>query len=271
MGSSLALRLKESGYASAIIGTDHSEAVIQEALDLHIIERGVSLDELINQVELIVVAIPVDAIKLLLPSILDKIATNQIVMDMGSTKSGIADKVKAHKNRLNYVACHPIAGTENNGPKAAFSSLFENKVNIICDKDQSTKIALDEIEFVTGLLGMRSKYMKSEEHDLHIAYVSHLSHISSFTLGQTVLEVEKDEENIFDMAGSGFESTVRLAKSSPKMWAPIFTENSENILKGLDAYIKNLKTYKRLIEEKNKVELQEAMEKTNKIRRVLEV
>lgn len=270
MGSSLALKLKECGYASAIIGADSSKLVLEEALVLGIIDRISSLEKLIEQVDLIVIAIPVDAIKILLPKVLDEIGSNQIVMDLGSTKSGIAAQVQAHKKRANYVACHPIAGTENNGPSAAFPSLFENKVNIICDKEQSSNIAVDEIELVTQQLGMRSKYMTSKEHDLHIAYVSHLSHISSFTLGQTVLEVEKDEENIFDMAGSGFESTVRLAKSSPKMWAPIFTENSANILKGLDAYIENLKNYKRLIEEKNKVELQEAMEKTNKIRRVLE-
>ncbi len=270
MGSSLALKLRECGYASTIIGTDYSELVIQEALSLSIIDSTSSLDKLIEQVELIVIAIPVDAIKNLLPQVLDQISSNQVVMDMGSTKSGIAKQVYNHKNRANYVACHPIAGTENNGPSAAFPSLFENKVNIICDKDSSSSSSVDEVLHITALLGMRPKYMTSKEHDLHIAYVSHLSHISSFTLGQTVLEVENDEENIFDMAGSGFESTVRLAKSSPAMWAPIFTENSENIIEVLSAYIDNLEKYKLMIEQKNNKALQEAMGQTNRIRKILQ-
>ena len=270
MGGSLALKLRECGYATTIIGTDYSESVIQEALNLSIIDSSSSLDKLIAQVDIIVIAIPVDVIKDLLPKVLDKISSNQIVMDMGSTKSGIAKQVYNHKNRANYVACHPIAGTENNGPSAAFSSLFENKVNIICDRELSSDKSIEEVMLVTELLGMRAKYMTSKEHDLHIAYVSHLSHISSFTLGQTVLEVEKDEENIFDMAGSGFESTVRLAKSSPEMWAPIFTENSENIIDVLSAYIANLEKYKLMIEQGNEKALQRAMKQTNKIRTVLE-
>ncbi len=269
MGSSLALRLKECGYASTIIGTDHSEEVMRAARDLNIIDNKVPLDKLIEQAELIVIAIPVNALKVLLPNVLDKIKSHQIVMDMGSTKSGIAEQVKHHKNRANYVACHPIAGTENNGPKAAFSSLFKNKVNIICDKHLSSNTSLAEIERITGLLGMRIKYMTSKEHDLHIAYVSHLSHISSFTLGQTVLEIEKNEENIFDMAGSGFESTVRLAKSSPKMWAPIFTENAENIIEVLSAYIINLEKFKSMIEKGQEKELQHVMQNANSIRKVL--
>ncbi len=269
MGSSLAIRLREYGYASSVIGLDKSPKVNKEALKLKIIDAVSEFEDLIKKVELIVIAVPVDAIKDLLQKVLDQIGKNQIVIDLGSTKSGIAKQVKKHKNRANYVACHPIAGTENNGPAAAFSSLFKNKVNIICDRELSSTNAVKVVVQVTKILGMREKYMTSKEHDLHIAYVSHLSHISSFTLGQTVLEVEKDEVNIFDMAGSGFESTVRLAKSSPKMWAPIFTENAANILKGLDAYIKNLKNYKRLLEENNGAELQRAMEKTNEIRRVL--
>ncbi len=270
MGSSLAIRLKECGYASHIIGFDHSTKVVQEALELQIIDTSFELEELIKKVRLIVIAIPVDAIKKLLPTLLNQVDKDQVVIDLGSTKSGIAKQVRGHKNRSNYVACHPIAGTENNGPAAAFSSLFEGKVNIICDHELSSDNALKKALDVIDKAGMRTKYMTSVEHDRHIAFVSHLSHISSFTLGQTVLEVEEDEENIFDMAGSGFASTVRLAKSSPDMWAPIFVENADNILEVLNAYIKNLENYKSMIKQADNALLNQTMKKTNRIRKVLE-
>lgn len=270
MGSSLALKLKEIGYTSQVYGYDRSVEVVQQALDLQIIDNACELNELLEKATLIIMAIPVDAIKMQLPAILDLLDKGQVVMDLGSTKHGIAQKVKNHKNRKSYVACHPIAGTENNGPVAAFSSLFQDKVNIICDREQSSDTALVQVLEVISLAGMRPKYMSSKEHDRHIAFVSHLSHISSFTLGQTVLEVEADEENIFDMAGSGFASTVRLAKSSPDMWAPIFVENSDNILEVLDAYIKNLKNYKSMIKKADSMQLNQTMKKTNRIRKVLE-
>lgn len=173
-------------------------------------------------------------------------------------------------NRQQYVACHPIAGTENTGPGAAFAALFQDKVNIICDQHSSAPQAISMVTDMTIALGMRLKFMDSDSHDRHIAYVSHLSHISSFILGQTVLEVEEDEKNIFDMAGSGFASTVRLAKSSPAMWAPIFTENAGNILLVLDRYIANLNKFKRLIKEGKEGELNKSMTETNVIRKVLE-
>jgi len=270
MGSSLALKLKKIGYVSHVYGYDHSAETVQEALNLQIIDEGCALKELIEKADLIIIAIPVDAIKQLLPKVLNLVDKTQVVMDLGSTKEGIAKQVFSHKNRKNYVACHPIAGTENNGPSAAFSSLFQDKVNIICDREQSSKYALEKALEVVSIAGMRPKYMTSKEHDRHIAFVSHLSHISSFTLGQTVLEVEEDEESIFDMAGSGFASTVRLAKSSPDMWAPIFVENADNILEVLDAYIKNLENYKSMIRKADSTLLNQTMKKANKIRKVLD-
>lgn len=271
IGGSAALQLKATGFACKVIGNDKSVNNVQKALSLGIIEEEVAMEKLIEVSSVIIVAVPVDKSKPLLNDLLDRCLKDQLIIDFGSTKSAIAKELRGHKNRKNYVACHPIAGTENSGPEAAFSSLYHDKVNIICDKELSSTIALNMALTITAELGMRPKFMNSIEHDRHIAYVSHLSHISSFTLGQTVLEVESDEENIFDMAGSGFESTVRLAKSSPSMWAPIFTENSENIIEVLSAYIINLEKYKSMIEKGQEIELRNAMEETNRIRKVLEV
>lgn len=270
IGGSAGLQLKASGFARKVIGSDKSIENTQKALTLGIIDEEVSIEKMIEAASVIIVAIPVDKSKKLLVELLDKCGNDQLIIDFGSTKSAIAKEVREHKNRSVYVACHPIAGTENSGPEAAFQSLFKGKVNIICDKELSSTGTLNKALKITTELGMRPKFMNSLEHDRHIAYVSHLSHISSFTLGQTVLEVESDEENIFDMAGSGFESTVRLAKSSPAMWAPIFTENSENIIEVLSAYIINLEKYKSMIQKRQESELRDAMQETNRIRKVLD-
>lgn len=270
IGGSIALRLKQVGYADKILGSDLSSEIIQEAISLGIIDEDLPLSELIRKSDVVIVAIPVDATKKILPSLLDQVEPKQIVIDMGSTKSAIAKQVENHPKRSNYVACHPIAGTENNGPSAAFSELFQRKVNIICDREMSSEGVLNVALEITNHLGMRTKYMDSFEHDRHIAYVSHLSHISSFTLGQTVLEVEENERNIFDMAGSGFASTVRLAKSSPEMWAPIFIENSKNILEVLNSYIANLESYRQMIKNADSASLNNVMKDTNRIRKVLE-
>jgi prephenate dehydrogenase len=220
--------------------------------------------------DLIILAIPVNNALTVLPEVMAKIKPAAVVVDFGSTKQKICELADSLPNRAQFVACHPIAGTENTGPQAAFAELYEDKVNIICDQRSSSDEAVELATKMSEALGMRIKFMDSASHDRHIAYVSHLSHISSFTLGQTVLEVESDEKNIFDMAGSGFASTVRLAKSSPEMWAPIFTENADNILMVLDRYISNLKKYRSLIEENNEVELKKSMKETNVIRKVLE-
>jgi prephenate dehydrogenase len=270
IGGSAALQLKATGFASTIVGNDNSAKNLSKALALGIIDKSLPLEKLLEEATIIIVAIPVDKSKKLIIELLNKCSAEQLIIDFGSTKSSIAKAVEDHRNRRNYIACHPIAGTENSGAEAAFRSLFNDKVNIICDKELSSTKALNTALIITAKLGMRPKFMNSVEHDRHIAYVSHLSHISSFTLGQTVLEVEPNEENIFDMAGSGFESTVRLAKSSPAMWAPIFTENAENIIEVLSAYITNLEKYKLMIEQGNGKALQETMQETNKIREVLD-
>jgi prephenate dehydrogenase len=270
MGGSAALRLKQKGAFNRIIGFDVNRQHGLAAKRLGIVDELTTLDQLISSADMILLAIPVNTSLELLPRILNGVSVHTAILDFGSTKEKLCKAVQLHERRGQFVACHPIAGTEHSGPSAAFPGLFQNRVNIVCDAGQSNPSALQQVEDVIGQLGMRNKYMESKDHDRHIAYVSHLSHISSFTLGKTVLEVEKDEKNIFDMAGSGFASTVRLAKSSPQMWAPIFTENAGNVLEVLSAYIDNLNVFKELIEEKNEQELTRIMTETNIIRKVLE-
>lgn len=269
IGGSLALSLKRNGFASEIFAVDNNDSHGQKALSLGIADSVMPLNKAIGKSDIIILAIPVDASIAILPGILDQIQDHQIVVDMGSTKRDICRAVTDHPKRGNFVASHPIAGTENSGPEAAFATLFLDKVGIICDKELSNPQCLKVIEKLYKSLFMRLTYMESSEHDRHIAYVSHLSHITSFTLGLTVLEVEKNEKNIFDMAGSGFASTARLAKSSPAMWAPIFDQNAENLSKVLSAYIKNLELFKELIDKGEQERVFQLMEEANGIRRIL--
>lgn len=269
IGGSFALDLKTSGISIKILGFDIKEKHIEEAKLLNIIDEESSIENMIKNAVLIVLAIPVNYIPEKLKTILNEIKENQIIIDLGSTKQNIAQKIAEHHNRKNYVACHPIAGTENTGPSAAFTGLFKGKVNIICDKHLSSSDALQKIESIFDKIGMKTIYMDSKEHDKHIAYVSHLSHISSFALGKTVLEIEESEKNIFNMAGSGFASTVRLAKSSPDMWSPIFDQNAENLSVALGAYIDNLIEFKQYIDNHQTDKTHQLMTNVNDIKRVL--
>ncbi len=267
IGGSLALALR--GFLTRIIGVDTNEAHAKQALELGIVDAVMPLQEAVKISDLIILAVPVNTARKLLPDILNHIDNETVVVDMGSTKAGICKAVKDHPRRKNYVASHPIAGTENSGPKAAFPNLFTNKITMICEPDKSSDHALDMVEKMYKLLKMKIIFINPEDHDRHIAYVSHLSHITSFTLGLTVLEIEKDEKKIFDMAGSGFASTARLAKSSPEMWAPIFEQNATNLSIALDAYIKNLQKFKEFIDEGETSKAYELMVQANEIRRIL--
>lgn len=270
IGGSVALKLKKSGFAEQVIGVDVNDENTRRAIELGLVDDCLALPKALAISDLVIMAIPVDAIRKLLPSILDRIDEHTTVMDLGSTKAGICGAVTGHVNRKNFVAAHPIAGTENSGPDAAFDSLFEGKTGIMCDVDESQHSSYKVAKACLEAMGMSVIEMDSKSHDLHIAYVSHLSHISSFVLGQTVLEIEKDEATIFNMAGSGFESTVRLAKSSPQMWAPIFKQNNKHISDSLGAYIDNLKLFKKMIDDGLEEEMITCMEEANDIRRVLD-
>jgi prephenate dehydrogenase len=200
---------------------------------------------------------------------LDEIGDHTLVFDVGSTKLPICESIENHKNRKNFLACHPIAGTEFSGPKAAVKGLFEGKTNIICEVEKTTFKLQEKAMFLFHKMGMRIRYMDPKSHDKHIAFVSHLSHISSFMLGKTVIEIEKDEQDIFDMAGSGFESTVRLAKSSPAMWTPIFKQNKKEVVNALEKYISNLTHFKDLLEKDKYDEVFHEMQNTNRIKEIL--
>lgn len=269
IGGSFALALKKTGLAEHIIGVDTNLQHSKEALELGIVDGLGDLKESVLDSDLVVLAVPINAAQKLLPEILDYIPKETIIMDMGSTKAGICAKVKEHPNRKNFVATHPIAGTENSGPRAAFAELFLNKVSIICDVEQSAIGAVKKVKKIYQNLWTNVITMTSEAHDEHIAYVSHLSHITSFALGQTVLEIEKNEKAIFDMAGSGFESTVRLAKSSPDMWTPIFIQNRENLLNAIEAYEAQIKKMKKMIENADAETIHRYLSNTNEIRRIL--
>ncbi len=269
IGGSIAFSLKNRGFASHVIGVDTNETHCVDALRIGFVNEILLIEEAITKAEVILLAVPVDVAKQILPSMLDQINDDQIIIDLGSTKEGICTVADQHPKRKLFVASHPIAGTENAGPSAAFDGLYDNKVTIICDENNSNKDAVDLCKSIYKVLNMKILFMDSKEHDRHIAYVSHLSHITSFVLGQTVLEIEEDEKSIFNMAGSGFASTVRLAKSSPDMWAPIFEQNQEHLSTALGAYINNLQTFKDHVDLGNKEELHDLMKKVNDIRRVL--
>ena len=269
IGGSAALKLRETGFASELIGVDLSEDNAAKAVKLGLVDKVSSL-AIVSEVELVLLAIPVTSLEMVLPSILDQIGENTTVIDLGSTKEKIVQAVKNHPKRKQFVAGHPIAGTENSGPEAAFAELFEGKTGILCDVAASAPEAVVLARQCFETLGMHIIEMDSKSHDLHIAYVSHISHISSFVLGQTVLELEKDEASIFNMAGSGFESTVRLAKSSPQMWAPIFKQNKTHISNALAAYIDNLARFKSMIDAGDEEDLIKTMQEANDIRRVLD-
>ncbi|WP_396192876.1 prephenate dehydrogenase [Flavobacterium sp.] len=268
IGGSMALDIKSIYDDAKVFGIDANEKHLDEAIHLGLIDEKASENDLINA-DLIIVSVPVDVGLVILPNILDKIGEQTLVFDVGSTKLPICDAIQNHPKRRNFLACHPIAGTEFSGPKAALKGLFEGKTNIICEVEKTTFKLQETAMDLFKKLGMRIRYMDPKSHDKHIAYVSHLSHISSFMLGKTVIEKEKDEQDIFDMAGSGFESTVRLAKSSPAMWTPIFKQNKKQVVKSLEEYIQNLTHFKELLENDNYDEVFNEMQNTNRIKEIL--
>lgn len=268
IGGSLALDIKYKRPEVTIYGIDNSEDHLNQAIELNIIDEKAELSDL-DKADLVILAIPVDTSVKVLPEVLDTISDFGLVVDVGSTKLDICNVVENHAKRRNFLAMHPIAGTEFSGPKAAIQNLFQQKTNIICEVEKTAfKLQEKALKLFTEI-GMRMRYMNPESHDKHIAYVSHLSHISSFMLGKTVIEKEKNERDIFDMAGSGFESTVRLAKSSPAMWAPIFKQNKTNVIETLDDYIANLVQFRAMMENDDFEGVYNEMKDTNYIKQIL--
>ncbi|MGE8432153.1 prephenate dehydrogenase [Chryseobacterium joostei] len=269
IGGSMALKLREKNIASFIYGIDNNKEHISEALNLKIIDAEADLEKGIKDSDLIILAIPVDAARKLLPAVLDLVSDHQTVMDAGSTKAGIVGAVKNHPKRSRYVAFHPMWGTENSGPKSAIAESFSGKAGVICNKEESAEDALNVVETVVNALDMHMIYMNAEDHDIHTAYISHISHITSYALANTVLEKEREEETIFQLASSGFSSTVRLAKSHPEMWVPIFKQNKENVLDVLNEHITQLRKFKAALEKENYEYLEELITNANRIRGIL--
>lgn len=267
IGGSLALDLKLR-MNFKVLGIDKNPEHVKKALELGIIDEAADFSQ-IPEASVVIIGVPVNVIPQVTNQVLDLISENTLVFDVGSVKNEICKTVRNHPKRKNFVASHPLAGTEFSGPEAAILNLFDEKVNIVCEADKTDWKILDKALSLFKKLNMRIKMMDPVEHDRHIAYVSHLSHVSSFMLGKTVLEIEKNEQAIFDMASTGFASTVRLAKSSANTWAPIFLENKENLLKSLDEYIKNLIEFKDFVETNNEEKLKEAMNNANYIKSIL--
>ena len=268
IGGSMVLDIKSLNPESTIYGIDTNESHLEEAIALGVVDQAATFEDL-AQADFVIVSVPVDIGLTLLPKVLDAIGENTIVFEVGSTKSPICEAVANHPRRRNFIATHPIAGTEFSGPSAAIKGLFQGKTNIICEVEKTTFKLQEKALDLFKSMGMRIRYMDPKSHDKHIAYVSHLSHISSFMLGKTVIDKEKVEQDIFDMAGSGFESTVRLAKSSPAMWTPIFKQNKKQVVKSLEEYISNLSHFKELLENDDYDAIFNEMQSVNKIKEIL--
>jgi prephenate dehydrogenase len=270
LGGSMALAVKEKYPKARFVGVDASVVHGQLAVAKGLVDEVMPFEQAVPLSDLVVLATPVNTIISLLPTVLDVLPAHGTVVDLGSTKETICAVADEHPRRAQFVAAHPMAGTENSGPGAAFRELLPSKNLIICDREKSNPDSLTLVESVFRDIGMKLFYMTPKEHDLHLAYVSHLSHISSFALGLTVLEKEKDEQAIFDMASTGFSSTVRLAKSSPAMWAPIFDQNRQNVSRALADYIEFLQQFKAAIDEQDLNQSYGFMSRANVIRRVLD-
>ena len=268
IGGSIAKELKQKKFCNKVIGVDSNINHQKIALNNKIVDEIYSLKQAVQMSDIILISIPVDNTSKVLKEVLD-LVDKQIVFDVGSIKEKVIQYVNPHPKRKNFVATHPIAGTEFSGPEAAHIGLFKGKINIICNKEESSKEAIEKISELYHILGMENIYMNAQDHDIHSAYVSHISHISSFCLALSVMDKEKDEKNILNMAGSGFESTVRLAKSNKEMWTPIFTENKSNILAVLNDYIEKLNSFKSAIKEDDYEKLNDLILQANGIKKIL--
>lgn len=277
IGGSIAIDLKRRGFAETVLGVEADPVNAAAAEKIGLVDKVIGLDECVKESDLVVLAIPVGAAVRLLPQVLDMMGVlakaegrcDKVVIDVCSTKEHLTRSVKYHPMRANYVATHPMAGTEYSGPWAAMPGLYDGHACIICDSEESSMKAVRLVEEMYMSLNMRVIYMNSSSHDVHTAYVSHISHVTSFALALTVLDKERDEKHIFDLASGGFSSTVRLAKSSPDMWTPILTQNRENILHVMDTYIEKMNDFRKAIAEGDEEQIRELIGDANRIRRII--
>ncbi|HEV9037710.1 MAG TPA: prephenate dehydrogenase [Puia sp.] len=269
ISGSWGLALKDRGLVRNVIGVSRTAASAQKAMELGLIDEVLPLEEAVKKSDLIYVAIPVDVTVPVMRQIMDLVTDRQIVADAGSTKWALCQSLAGHPMRSRFVATHPMWGTEYSGPEAAVRDAFRGRACVICEKEKSAPDAVEVMEDLYKDMGMHIVYMNANDHDMHAAYISHISHITSFALANTVLEKEKEESAIFELAGGGFESTVRLAKSNPSMWLPIFMQNKEHVLDVLNEHIAQLRKFKSCLEKDNSEYLRELMENANRIRRII--
>ena len=273
IGGSMAIDLKRKGFAEEIYGVEAEPVNAAAAEKIGLVDKVLPFGECVEASDVVILAVPVGAAVRMLPAVLDIFvrtgAKDKVVMDVCSTKEHLARCVKYHPGRNMYVASHPMAGTEYSGPWAAMPGLFDGHACIICDPEESSPKAVRTVERLYETLNMRTIYMNSSNHDVHTAYVSHISHVTSFALALTVLDKEKDEKHIFDLASGGFSSTVRLAKSSPDMWTPILSQNRDNILHVMDTYIEKMNAFRDAIADGDEEAVRDLIEEANKIRRII--
>lgn len=291
IGGSMAIDLKRRGFAQTVLGVEKDSVAAEAAKTIGLVDRVVPFQECIEKADIIVVAVPVGTAVKLVPDILDRLATlaealpgvapvranapgsdtssDKIVIDVCSTKTQICHAVKYHPRRRQFVATHPMAGTEYSGPWAAQPGLFDGRACIFADTEESAPWALKTIEDLYAALNMRPVFMNAEQHDVHTAYVSHISQVTSYALALTVLDKEKDEKHIFDLASGGFASTVRLAKSNADMWVPILTQNHDNVLHVIDTYIEKMKEFRDAVSKYDEARLRELIAEANRIKKIL--
>lgn len=271
IGGSMAIDLKRRGFASKVLGVEADPVNAAAAEKMGLADEMVSFEDCVGRSDIVIVAVPVGTAVAMLPKILDAFdgAPEKIVIDTCSTKSNIVRSVRYHACRGQYVATHPMAGTEYSGPWAAMPGLFDGRACIFANSEESSPKALARIEEMYNILNMRPIYMNADSHDVHTAYVSHISHVTSFALALTVLDKERDEKHIFDLASGGFSSTVRLAKSNPDMWVPILTQNRENVLQVIDTYIEKMKAFRQAIDTFDEQGIEDLIRKANRIKKIL--
>ena len=269
IGGSMAIDLKRRGFADRVIGVENDPVGAAAALKIGLADEVTSLEDAVDRGDIIVLAVPVDTATRMLSQVLDRISGDKIVIDTCSTKGAIVRAVKYHPKRRHYVATHPMAGTEYSGPWAAEPNLFAGRACIFANVEESDPKALATIEHMYDVLNMRPIYMDADSHDVHVAYVSHISHVTSFALALTVLDKERDEKHIFDLASGGFSSTVRLAKSNADMWVPILTQNRDNVLRVIDTYLEKMTAFRKAIDDFDADKVRELIGEANRIKKIL--
>ena len=266
MGGSLALSLKKLDFIDEVVGSDHNIQHQKDAIKLNLVSKIVEFKD-VKKYDVVFLAIPVDGIIAALQN-LTNLDADTTIIDMGGTKSKILNSTP-QSIRKNFVAAHPMTGTEFFGPHAALDGLYEDKVVVLCDLEDSGKHQQKVSRKIFKALGMKKYFMKAHEHDRHAAFISHMPHAISYSLANTVMKQEK-KENILALAAGGFRSMSRLAKSSPNMWEDIFRQNKSNILEAINLFEDELKILKQSVEDDNWNELNKLMSAGKKLHDILD-